>query len=339
MSTNTISDGKINSLICVVGGAGYIGSHMVMLLRREGYSVVIIDDLSSGFKNSIFDTEIVIGSILDKDFLESFFSLHKVDAVIHFASSIQVSESVRDPGKYYSNNVTGSLNLLDTMVANGVRKLIFSSTAAIFGAPNYIPIDENHPHNPLSPYGRSKLIVEQVLSDYDVAHGLKSVCLRYFNAAGASQCGRIGEQHFPETHLIPLLLQTASTRSTSFSIFGDDYDTVDGTCVRDYIHVEDLCKAHLLGLKYLQEHEQSDVFNLGTGIGHSVAEVISAVEAVTGTRISAVVKPRRAGDPASLIADGAKAKLLLDWVPERTNLNDIVKDAWLWEQKYPWSQP
>lgn len=323
-------------LICVVGGAGYIGSHMVMLLRSLQYRVVVIDDLSNGFQSSLADAYLEKGSILDSVFLERFFSEHAVDAIIHFASSIQVGESVKNPQKYYKNNLVGTLNLIEHALAHGVEKIIFSSTAAVFGNPQYVPIDEAHPHEPLSPYGKSKLFVEQILADYELAYGLRSVCLRYFNAAGASACGTLGERHDPETHLIPLLLQQASGRLEKFSVFGDDYNTPDGTCIRDYIHVEDLCTAHLLALKYLDTGNASALFNLGTGKGHSVTEVIKTVEEVTGNKLTICVSPKRPGDPAILVADGQRAKSILGWQPKYVDLKDIIRHAWSWEQKYPW---
>ncbi|MBD8124353.1 UDP-glucose 4-epimerase GalE [Pseudomonas lutea] len=325
-----------NTLICVIGGAGYIGSHMVALLQANGYSVVVIDDLSTGFLTSIPKVLFEQGSILDKEFLADFFTRYNIGAVFHFASSIQVGESVSNPRKYYKNNLIGTISLLDQMVESKVSKLIFSSTAAIFGSPDYTPIDELHPRRPLSPYGRSKLFVEEILADYETAYNLRSVSLRYFNAAGASPCGQLGERHFPETHLIPLLLQCAANRSPSFSIFGNDYDTADGTCVRDYIHVEDLCRAHLLSLSYLDKDNPSAAFNLGTGVGHSVSEVVSAVEDVTRSKLNIQIKPRRPGDPASLVADGKKANLALGWMPTRVDLKEIIAHAWAWEQKHPW---
>lgn len=336
ISSPAVASGTHLPLICVVGGAGYIGSHMVMLLQKSGYQVVVVDDLSTGFKSSITDVAFEQGSILDKSFLADFFNRYQVDAVIHFASSIQVGESVSNPSKYYRNNVVGTLALLDQMVASEVKKIIFSSTAAIFGSPQYTPIDELHPHRPLSPYGKSKLFVEEILADYEVAYNLRSVSLRYFNAAGASSCGRLGERHSPETHLIPLLLQYAAKRCPSFSIFGEDYDTPDGTCIRDYIHVEDLCRAHLLSLDYLDEGNSTAAFNLGTGLGHSVSEVVKAVEEVTRCELDIQVKARRPGDPDILVADGKKARSALGWIPERVELREIISHAWAWEQKHPW---
>ncbi len=270
--------------VLVVGGAGYIGSHMVKKLLDDGHQVVTFDDLSSGFRDAVLGGEFVQGTLADVVALEQVFAAHRFDAVMHFASFIQVSESVRHPSIYYRNNLCNTLNLLDAMVAAEVRRFIFSSTAAIFGEPTYVPIDEQHPQRPMNPYGASKQMVERALQDYDRAYGLRSVCLRYFNAAGAHPEARIGERHVPETHLIPLLLQVVSGRRESVQVFGRDYDTPDGTCIRDYIHVMDLCEAHLLALELLDNADESMAFNLGNGNGFSVLEVIAAVEEVTGAQ-------------------------------------------------------
>jgi UDP-glucose 4-epimerase len=280
--------------ILVVGGAGYIGSHMVLMLAEQGAEVVVLDDLSSGGAEAVLHGKLVQGSIEDAGLLERLFAAGNFDGVMHFASFIQVGESVQHPAKYYRNNVTNTINLLDAMVRNGVTNFIFSSTAAIFGQPEYVPIDEAHPKQPINPYGRSKWMVEQVLQDYEKAYRLRSVCLRYFNAAGADPKARIGENHNPETHLIPLLLQVASGRRESAQIFGQDYDTPDGTCIRDYIHIVDLCAAHSLALAYLIGGGASAAYNLGNGNGFSVREVVDA--------------PRRAGDPARLVADSTLAR-------------------------------
>jgi UDP-glucose 4-epimerase len=252
---------------------------------------------------------------------------------MHFASSILVGESVKDPAKYYRNNVTNTQNLLDVMVRHNVKNLVFSSTAAIFGEPQYIPIDEKHPKLPINPYGRSKWMVEQILEDFDRAYGLKSVCLRYFNAAGADPMGDLGERHDPETHLIPLVLQTISGRRDSFSVFGRDYGTEDGTCVRDYIHVSDLCDAHWLAIQYLLDGGDSQCFNLGNGSGFSVQEVIYMCEKVTGKELKVIESGRREGDPAVLVADSSLASQLLGWNQKFGNLEDIIRHAWLWEKK------
>lgn len=320
--------------ILVAGGAGYIGSHMVKRLLAANFEVVIVDDLSTGYRDTITGGTFVQGDIADRSLLDNLFKTHSIDAVMHFASFIQVGESVKKPDIYYRNNLSATLNLLDAMVAANVRHFIFSSTAAIFGEPTYVPIDEAHPKQPINPYGRSKWMVEQVLEDYDRAFGTKSVCLRYFNAAGADPDCELGERHEPETHLIPLLLQVASGRRKSISVFGNDYPTPDGTCIRDYIHVADLCDAHLLALEHLKRHDRSDRFNLGNGNGYSINEVIAAVEAVTGKPIPREVQARRDGDPPRLIADATRAKKELGWSPRFGDLSAIIEHAWQWEIKH-----
>ena len=319
--------------ILVAGGAGYIGSHMVLMLSDQGNSVVVLDDLSSGRAEAVLGGQLVHGSLGDTALLDRLFRTEKFDAVMHFASSIQVGESVQKPAKYYRNNVTHTINLLDAAVEFGVRNFIFSSTAAIFGQPDYTPIDEAHSKRPINPYGRSKWMVEQVLQDYDLAYGIKSVCLRYFNAAGADPTGRIGEGHDPETNLIPLLLQVASGRREHAQVFGRDYDTPDGTCIRDYIHVVDLCAAHSLALADLVRGRESAAYNLGNGSGFSVRQVIDAVREVTGKPIPIVDTPRRAGDPARLVADSALARSHLGWLPRYADLKEIVSHAWNWEKR------
>ena len=320
--------------ILVVGGAGYIGSHMVKRLGVAGCDVVTLDNLSGGYRDAVLFGEFIEGDIADRALLDRIFSLHRIDAVMHFASFIQVGESMRDPAKYYQNNVANSLNLLDAMRDRQVNRFIFSSTAAIFGEPVAVPIDENHPKVPINPYGRTKLMLEQVLADYDRAYGLKSICLRYFNAAGADPDGQLGERHEPETHLIPLVLQAASGRRESISVFGRDYDTPDGTCIRDYIHIADLCEAHWLGLQSLLNGGGSQCFNLGNGNGFSVQEVIDVAAGVTGRSIPVVNAPRREGDPARLVADAALAKKVLGWRPRYASLETIVSHAWDWEVSY-----
>jgi len=322
--------------ILVVGGAGYIGSHMVKNIHQNGHAVTTLDNLSAGFRDAVMHGEFMQGDIGGEDFLDSLFGSNRFDAVMHFASYIQVGESVQQPAKYYKNNFTNTQNLLDAMLRHDIDKFIFSSTAAIFGEPEYVPIDEKHPKAPINPYGRTKLMVEQMLEDYDRAYGLKSVCLRYFNAAGADPAARIGERHEPETHLIPLVLQAASGRREAITVFGDDYDTPDGTCVRDYIHVDDLCEAHSLALDYLMDGGASNAFNLGNGEGYSIRQVIDTAEKVSGTAIKVVDGERRAGDPARLIADSAKIVADLGWKPEYADLQTIVQHAWKWEQKHPW---
>ena len=319
--------------VLVVGGAGYIGSHMVKALLDAGHGVVTFDDLSSGRREFVLGGEFIRGTLADRAALDDVLTSRGIDAVMHFASFIQVGESVRNPAIYYRNNLVNTLNLLDAMVAAQVKRFIFSSTAAIFGEPQYVPIDEAHPQQPINAYGASKQMVERALADYDRAYGLRSVCLRYFNAAGAHPVADIGELHDPETHLIPLLLQVASGRRASAQIFGRDYDTPDGTCIRDYVHVMDLCDAHLAALRYLQDTSRSGAFNLGNGNGFSVLEVIAAVEKVTGRRLNLIDAPRRDGDPARLVADAGMARRELSWSAQYPDIEVIVQHAWRWEMK------
>lgn len=319
--------------VLVVGGAGYIGSHMVKMLLGAGHEVVTLDNLSSGHRDAVLGGIFVEGDLADSDCLNNVFKKYTPDAVMHFASFIQVGESVRKPDIYYRNNVTNTLNLLDAMREFEVNKFIFSSTAAVFGEPDYVPIDEAHPNRPLNPYGRSKLMIEQVLADYDKAFDLRSVCLRYFNAAGADPDGQLGERHDPETHLIPLILQAASGRRENIQVFGRDYDTPDGTCIRDYIHIVDLCSAHLAALEHLNSGGESDRFNLGNGEGFSVQEVITAVQQVSGRAVTVINGPSREGDPARLVADSTRARNILMWRPKFTDLETIVAHAWQWELK------
>lgn len=319
--------------VLVVGGAGYIGSHMVKLLLSHGYHVVALDNLSGGFRDAVLGGDFIEGDIADTQLLNNVFSQYQFDGVMHFASYIQVGESIDNPARYYRNNVANTLNLLDAMVGHGVKAFIFSSTAAIFGEPKYSPIDEGHPKLPINPYGHSKLMVEQALADFDQAYGLRSVCLRYFNAAGADPDGELGERHDPETHLIPLVLQAASGRRDSIKVFGDDYDTPDGSCVRDYIHINDLCDAHILALEGLWCGKGSGLYNLGNGQGYSVQEVIDAARRVSGREFKVIQQNRRAGDPARLVADSAKARELLGWTPVFADLETIIGHAWNWEMK------
>ena len=319
--------------ILVVGGAGYIGSHMVWLLGQQGVRVTVLDNLSAGYADAVLHGELVVGDMGDVALLNQLFADSGFDAVMHFASFIQVGESVADPGKYYANNVSNTITLLNTMQRHGVNQFVFSSTAATFGEPQYTPIDELHPQNPINPYGRTKWMIEQALADYAQAYGMKSVCLRYFNAAGAHPEGLLGERHDPETHLIPLVLQVASGRRSHIRVFGRDYDTPDGTCIRDYIHVLDLADAHCLALEYLAQGGASTAFNLGNSDGYSVQQVIDVARQVTGRDIPVQEGPRRAGDPARLVADAALAREVLGWSPGRTYLAEIVKDAWLWERQ------
>ncbi len=319
--------------VLVVGGAGYIGSHMVKLLLDVGQEVVALDNLEAGHRDAVLDGTFVQGDVADSALLDELFRRHRFDGVMHFASHIQVGESTRLPGKYYRNNVSNTLGLLDAMVTHEVNHFIFSSTAAIFGEPSYVPIDEAHPRHPINPYGRSKWMVEEVLADYERAHGLQSVCLRYFNAAGAHPSGVLGERHEPETHLIPLVLRAASGRQDAIKVFGTDYDTPDGTCIRDYIHVVDLCDAHLLALQRLVEGRGSDRFNLGNGNGFSVREVIDAARRVTGRRVRVIEEGRRQGDPARLVAESSRARQQLGWRPRFADLETIISHAWSWEKR------
>jgi UDP-glucose 4-epimerase len=319
--------------ILVIGGAGYIGSHMVKKLGRMGCQVTTLDNLSNGHRDAVLCGTFVEGDLADSPLLEQLLSIDRFDAVMHFASFIQVGESVEQPAKYYENNVTNTLRLLGAMRKANIKRFIFSSTAATFGTPQYTPIDENHPQNPINPYGRSKLMVEQMLEDFDRAYGLKSVCLRYFNAAGADPEGELGERHSPETHLIPLVLQAASGKRSHISVYGRDYDTPDGTCVRDYVHVSDLCEAHWLGLQSLMDGAGSQNYNLGNGNGFSVQEVIDTAKWVTGKPIPELDAPRRSGDPNRLVANATRAKKFLGWEPQFTDLRTIVRHSWEWEQR------
>lgn len=315
--------------ILVVGGAGYIGSHMVKMLLERNYKVVTLDNLSGGYRDAVVGGEFEYVDLANKPELERVFKKYNFTAVMHFASYIQVGESVIRPAIYYENNVVNTLNLLDVMVKYDVKSFIFSSTAAIFGEPEYTPIDEKHPTNPINPYGRSKLMIEQILTDYDMAYHLKSICLRYFNAAGADPDGQLGERHEPETHLIPLILQASSGARENIRVFGRDYGTSDGTCIRDYIHVVDLCSAHLLSLEKILNDKESYSFNLGNGNGFSVNEVIETAKRVTGIEIKAVEDKRREGDPAVLVADATLAKEKLGWNPMYNDLSNIIEHAWL----------
>lgn len=317
--------------VLVVGGAGYIGSHMVKLLNLRGFEVTVLDNLANGHRDAVQGARFVLGDLYEREILDRLFGETHFDGVMHFASYIQVGESVREPAKYYRNNVFKTQNLLDVMVAHRVCNFIFSSTAAIFGEPIHIPMAEDHPKQPMNPYGRGKWMVEQMLEDYDTAYGLRSTCLRYFNAAGADPDGELGERHDPETHLIPLALQVASGRRPSITVFGDDYATPDGTCIRDYIHVNDLGEAHWLALQRLWEGGSSTAYNLGNGHGFSVREVIDTARAVTGREIPVEYGQRRPGDPARLVADARRAQAELGWKPRRADLATIIADAWRWE--------
>ncbi|MFO7970457.1 MAG: UDP-glucose 4-epimerase GalE [Desulfobacterales bacterium] len=322
-----------NSKILVVGGAGYIGSHMVKDLLDTGYHVVTLDDLSTGHRELVLGGEFIEGGLGDAVLLDKLFSTHKISAVMHFAAFSLVGESVEKPLKYYRNNMAATAELLDSMIRRNVKRFIFSSTAAVYGEPVDLPITESHPCNPTNPYGASKIAVERMLKDCDSAYGLKYISLRYFNAAGADKSGTIGERHRNETHLIPLVLEVAAGRRENIKIFGANYPTSDGTCIRDYIHVNDLTGAHLLALNSLLSGGDSAVYNLGNNRGYSVREVIELARKVTGKPIPAIEADKRPGDPAVLIASSDKIKKNLGWKPEYEDLETIIQTAWKWHQK------
>lgn len=319
--------------ILVAGGAGYIGSHTVKHLIQNNYNVVVVDNLVYGHREAVLTDNFEQIDIGNKEALDKVFKKYNIDAVIHFAGYAYVGESVFNPQKYYDNNVVKTINLLNTMIENGVKNIVFSSTCATYGNPQYTPIDENHPQKPINPYGKTKLMTEQIMEDYDRAYGLKYSALRYFNAAGCDADGQLGESHDPETHLIPLILKTLTGERENITVFGTDYDTEDGTCIRDYIHVEDLADAHRLAVEKLLTDKESFCLNLGTGIGSSVLEMINAAEKVTGKKIPVVYGERREGDPPKLFASNEKAKEFLKWKPKYTKIDSIIKTAWNWELK------
>ncbi len=322
--------------ILVTGGAGYIGSHAVLSLQKAGYNVIVFDNLSYGHPEIIKDVlkaELIVGDTNDRALLDQLFSTRNIAAVMHFAAFIAVGESVKEPAIYYQNNVVGTLTLLEAMIAANINKFVFSSTCAIYGMPQEIPMTEKHPNNPLSPYACSKYMVEKILKDFDDAYGLKSVIFRYFNASGADPSGHLGEDHTPETHLIPLALLTALKKRDHLFIFGTDYDTPDGTAIRDYIHVNDLASAHVLGLEYLLNGGESEMFNLGNGNGFSVREVIEMAKKVTGIDFLVKESDRRPGDAPMLVGSSEKAQSVLGWQPQYFELETIVNHAWQWHQK------
>lgn len=322
--------------ILVLGGAGYIGSHTVYELVANGEDVVIVDNLETGHIEAVHPkARFYQGDIRDREFIDSVFEKESIDAVIHFAANSLVGESMTNPLKYFDNNVNGTKVLLQSMIAHDVKKIVFSSTAATYGEPENIPILESDKTCPTNAYGETKLSMEKMMKWTDVAHGLKYVALRYFNACGAHESGEIGEAHAPETHLIPLILQVPLGQRDHISIFGEDYDTEDGTCIRDYIHVTDLAQAHILAVKYLLAGNESNTFNLGNGVGFSVKEVIETAKKATGLPIKAEVAPRRAGDPARLIASSEKAKEILGWNPQHADLEKIISSAWKWHSTHP----
>jgi UDP-glucose 4-epimerase len=325
----------MSETILVTGGAGYIGSHAVKVLMESGYEVIVLDNLVYGHREIVEDVlgaKLITGDIGDYQFMSQVFADYPISAVMHFAAYINVGESVKEPRKYYQNNVVKTLSLLEAMVDASIDKFIFSSTCAIYGIPKTVPLTEDHPQAPFNPYGTTKFMVEKMLADFDAAYGLKSICLRYFNAAGADPSGLQGEDHVPETHLIPLVLLTALGQRQHISIYGTDYPTPDGTCIRDYIHVLDLADAHVLALKYLQKEHKSEAFNLGNGNGFSVKEVIETAKKVSGKDFEVKLEERRPGDPAALIGSADKAKQLLGWQPSRNNLETIIKDAYEWHK-------
>ena len=322
--------------LLVLGGAGYIGSHTAVELLDRGHEVVIADNLITGYKQAVPKEAVFYqGDIRDYNFLNNLFKTEKIDAVIHFAAFSLVGESVTNPLKYYENNLYGTKVLLQAMIDNNVDKIVFSSTAATYGEPENIPILESDRTCPTNPYGETKLAMEKMMKWSANAYQLRYVSLRYFNACGAHKSGKLGEAHNPESHLIPLVLQVPNGKRESVSIYGTDYDTPDGTCIRDYIHVTDLAEAHILAVEYLMKGGESNVFNLGNGVGYSVREVIETARKVTGHPIPAVEISRRAGDPARLVASGEKAKTVLGWEPKITSLEDIIRSAWVWHSTHP----
>ncbi len=320
-------------MILITGGGGYIGSHANKILNKKGFKTVVYDNLSCGHREFAKWGHFVFGDLADKDQLRLCFKNYPIDAVMHYCSFCYVGESVDHPAEYYRNNVVNTLNLLDVMVEYGVKYFIFSSTCATYGNPLQIPMTEDHPQQPINPYGKSKLMVEQVLKDFDAAYGIRHVCLRYFNAAGADPEGEIGEWHEPESHLIPLTLQVAAGEREHVQIYGTDYDTPDGTCIRDYIHVNDLAEAHLLALEYIQQGRPSETFNLGNGKGFSVKEVLNEVRRITGKNIVSLETIRRVGDPPILVGSSEKALKILKWQPTLTSLAEIIATAWRWHEK------
>lgn len=329
-------------MILVTGGAGYIGSHVVLRLIEDGYDIVLFDNLENGHKETVDSlqsvnssgkvVDFILGNVKNVEQISEVFDKYNIDAVLHFAAYIRVEESVENPRKYYYNNLVGTLNLISAMVDHQVTKLVFSSTAAVYGEPEYVPIDENHRLNPINPYGASKFMVEKILKDYDLAYGLKSAVLRYFNVAGADAEIRVGEQHEPESHLIPNVLASVTNSEKEFSLFGTDYATKDGTCVRDYVNVEDLADAHALALNYLINGGKSDCFNVGTETGYTVKEVFAACEHVTSKKIKLIEKGRRPGDPEQLVASNKKISEVLGWTSKRS-LNDSIETAYKWITK------
>ncbi|GIP16321.1 UDP-glucose 4-epimerase GalE [Paenibacillus montaniterrae] len=321
--------------VLVTGGAGYIGSHTVAALLERGEEIVVLDNLQQGHKEALLGGKLYVGDLRDGETLDKLFSENNIDAVIHFAANSLVGESMKEPGKYYHNNVYGTLCLLEKMNQYGVNKIVFSSTAATYGEPENVPIDEYDRTSPTSAYGETKLAMEKMMKWFDTAHGVKYISLRYFNAAGAHASGKIGEAHDPETHLIPIVLEAALGKRPHISVFGDDYATEDGTCIRDYIHVSDLADAHVLALDSLRKGSDSAIYNLGSSTGFSVKQVIDIAHEVTGREIPVAFEQRRPGDPAVLIASSQRARQELGWDPQRSNLKEIIASAWNWHSNHP----
>lgn len=320
--------------LLVVGGAGYIGSHTVRRLNQQGHQVLVFDNLCTGHRQAVPPGQLIVGELSQVDHLSRVLRENGIEAVLHFAAFALVGESVSDPASYYQNNVAGTLNLLAAMRSSGVSRIVFSSTTATYGTPQQLPITEQEPQNPINPYGFSKLVIERVLDDYASAYGLAYVALRYFNAAGASPVGDLGEDHTPESHLIPIILQVALGQRSNVTLFGDDYPTHDGTCIRDYIHVDDLADAHLLALNKLNPGKGLKL-NLGSGAGYSVKEIVNMGRQITKHAIPTSIGPRRAGDPPELVADASRARELLDWSPRYSDLQTIVETAWRWHREHP----
>lgn len=320
-------------MILVCGGAGYIGSHINKQLNKEGYQTVVFDNLVYGHREAVKWGDFVKGDLSNIEEIEKVFTKYKIDAVFHFAAYAYVGESVNEPEKYYYNNVVNTLNLLKVMKKHGCNTIIFSSTCATYGEPAKVPITEDMPQNPINPYGATKLMIERVFKDYNKAYSLNYVVLRYFNAAGADSEGELGESHNPETHIIPLVLDAASGKRPDIKVFGTDYDTPDGSCIRDYIHVEDLASAHLLALHHLEKRKPSDFFNLGNETGTSVLEVVDSAKKITGKTFKVTISPRRAGDPAVLVGSSEKAKKILGWKPKYPDIDTIIEHAWKWHEK------
>lgn len=319
--------------VLITGGAGYIGSHCNRYFLDKGVHTTILDDLSEGHRDAVLGGEFVLGDFGDSALLDKVFEEKTYDAVVHFAAFTSVGESVAEPRKYFHNNVENMMTLMNAAVDHGVKYFVFSSSAAVFGEPTSIPIQEDHIQQPINPYGETKMIGERMLADYEKAYGIHSCSFRYFNAAGDSSDSVIGESHHPETHLIPLVIQAALGKRPPLQVFGTDYDTRDGSCIRDYVHVEDLAAAHYLGLRYIMEHNVSDQFNLGSETGFTVLEIIKAFEKVTGIKVPYTLADRRPGDPAVLVAGNEKARKVLGWNPEKSNLETILLDAYHWEMK------